>query len=506
MSLATPPAPAILVEDVTKSFGGVPALNAASLRIESGEVHALLGINGSGKSTLAKVLAGFHVPESGSVEVFGEALRFGSASASHAAGLRFVHQDMGLIDSLSVEENLNLTMRRDRLLQWVSPRKERLRARALLAKYDLDVDPAGLVADLGPTERTILAIARAVEDQMAEGQGIVVLDEPTAALPSDEVQRLFDVIAKLKASGITIIYVSHRMPEILLVADRLTVLRDGRVAASAEVAGLSLDRLIELVVGYHIRPATAARQRREFGAPVLVAKGVSSGGVRDFSVEARAGEVVGVTGLLGSGFEQVLGAIFGSSPIRSGTIELEGKPVSTSTSIRKRIVRGLTLAPADRRRLGSIAAWTVRENLTLPAPGTGSDWNLVERRERKEAIGWLQRLTVQPSDPERLFATLSGGNQQKVVISRWLRVGAKALMLDEPTNGVDAGAKVTIHQAISDAAAQGSTVLIASSDVEELIQVCDRVLVMGGGEIRSELTGEQLTDAALNTAILAATR
>lgn len=494
---------AVLVESLSKTFNGVRALKEATLEVRPGEIHALLGTNGSGKSTMIKVLSGFHKPDPGAcIEIAGRPLTTGSPDESHAAGLRFIHQDLGLIDTLTVEENFNLTSSVSR--RWVSPRREESRVASVFAEYDVHVDPAAVVATLSPTAKAIVAIIRAVEDRPDSG-GIVVLDEPTAALPKDEVHQLFRIIKRLKEDGTTIVYVSHRMPEILEIADRVTVLRDGRTVARAEVRDHDLDSLIQLVLGYELRHDDVERLSAQAGPALLRISGLVGPGVQGFDLEARAGEVVGVTGLLGSGYEQVLGLAFGALDPTDGAIVLDGEDI-TKTDPLDRIRRGLAYAPADRRRFGSISEWTLRENLTLPAPPWAGFLRWMSKRtESADADGWLARMGVVPADPNRMFATMSGGNQQKIVMGRWLRAASNVLLLDEPTNGVDAAAKRAIHEALRASAANGAAVVVSSSDIEELIQVCDRVLVMGDGVVREEFGQGELTDDALNSAVMSAT-
>ncbi|MCU1513112.1 MAG: D-ribose transporter ATP-binding protein [Microbacteriaceae bacterium] len=503
INTATEPIPAIAIKSLTKSFAGVQALKSAELEVRRGEVHALLGVNGSGKSTLIKVLAGFHRPDPGAeIMLGGEPHEAGSASAAHAAGLRFIHQDLGLIDTLTVEENFSLGTKSGR--GWLSDRREQKRVQAILDRYEVDIDAKSLALELSPTHRSILAILRAVEDQMGS-DGIVVLDEPTAALPRDEVHQLFRIIKRLKATGVTIVYVSHRMPEILEIADRVTVLRDGRTVATAEAADLTLDSLVKLVLGFDLKALSRTAADAELGDVQLSVTGLTGDVVEDFDLEARAGEVIGVTGLLGSGYEDVLGLVFGAAKPYSGSIRLGGLDV-TGEDQAHRIANGLAYAPADRKHLGSMPEWSVRENLTLPDPPSHRfmGW-MTKRREVAETLEWIEKMDVVPVETEKVFATLSGGNQQKVVMGRWLRMQAKAIMLDEPTNGVDASAKRAIHLALREAAANGAAVIVSSSDIEELVQVCDRVLVMGDGRIRAQLVKGELTDDALNTAVMTAT-
>ena len=431
------------------------------------------------------MLAGYHVPERGAeVEVYGERLALGSPSASHAAGLRFIHQDLGLVDALDVAENLTLTS--VSTMRWISQRRESSEVKQVLAKYNLgDIGPRQPVGTLRPYQKSMLAIARAVEDGL-DRRGILVLDEPTASLPPNEVQRLMDLIRDLKTRGVSILYVSHKLPEVFTIADEVCVLRDGQVVARRHVAELDHDSLVELILG---RALTRVRDdgNNAGSTPLLTVKGLAGATAKQVDLTVDRGEVVGLTGVIGSGYESVLKLVFGAVERASGIVRL-GDSVIPSGDPSSAIQRGLAYAPPDRRTSGAITGWTLRENLTLPAVrGNGPlNW-LTAGRERRDVAPWIARLDVKPTDPDAPFMTLSGGNQQKVVIARWLRCGAQAFLLDEPTAGVDAGAKQAVHAELRGAARAGAAVVIASSDMEELCEACDRILVMGNGRVASSI-------------------
>jgi ribose transport system ATP-binding protein len=477
---------AVELRHVSKAFAGQLALDDVSVTFAGGQITALLGANGSGKSTLIKILAGYHTPENkAEICVHGEQLPFGSPGASHAAGLRFIHQDLGLVDTLNVAENMTLSRAGDDL-RWTSHRRERREVRQLLAKYGLDIDPARMAGSLRPSERSMVAIIRAVEDGL-DSRGVLVLDEPTASLPQDEVQRLTDLLLELRRNGTAILYVTHRLPEVIAIADRICVLRDGKVVGDRTLAGLSRDDVLELILGRRMDeispgdPATRDATER----PVLELTNISGGNVRDVSVAVAAGEVVGIAGVVGSGYESLLGLAFGATARSDGEVVLEGELVSPQPSAAIRA--GLAYVPPE-RRLGVIPSWTVRENMTLPkVKPSGRGYWMSARHERVEVTAWMSRLGITPSNPEAPLLNLSGGNQQKVVIARWLKTGARALMVDEPTLGVDVGAKRAIHNELRAAAASGLGVLVTSSDLEELCELCDRILVMGRGRIAADL-------------------
>jgi ribose transport system ATP-binding protein len=493
---------ALALRGVSKLFAGQRALDAVDLTVRAGETHALVGANGSGKSTLIKILAGFHEPEPGAaIAVNGEPLAPGSSAASHAAGLRFIHQDLGLIGSLSIAENLELGGEYPGGW-WLSDRAEREAAERVLGAYAIEADPGALLESLRPTQQTLLAIARAVESGLGDA-GVLVLDEPTASLPPEEVQHLHSLLARLKSRGVTIVYVTHRLGEVFEIAERVTVLRDGRRVATEPVGELDHERLVELILGARLEPVEPGAGRvRDRSA--LTVSGLAGGAVRSASFDVGAGEIVGLTGLMGSGYEEVLGLVFGARRREAGSVVLDGTALD-GYSPGASIAAGLAFAPAERRRYGAMVDWPLRENLTLPRiPSAGPLRWLSDRDEAREARGWLERLAVEPADPEQRFMALSGGNQQRLVLARWLRCGARALLLDEPTLGVDAGAKRAIYGELRAAAEAGAAVVVSSSDTEELWELCDRVLVMGAGTIESELTGASTPDEIFAATLRAA--
>ena len=487
-------APRLVVEGLSKTFPGQQALNGASLTVLAGEVHALLGQNGSGKSTLIKILAGYHQPDPGSTATNdGQPFELGNASAAHAAGIRFIHQDLALIPDMSVTDNLALGGGYQSR-GWLSDRKEVTAAQALLDEWRVKVDAKAPLRTLGQADRTMVAIVRAVRDGV-QGSGMLVLDEPTASLPSHEVEYVFDLVRQLRDRGTSILYVTHRLSEVFQLADTVTVLRDGRVTGSREVAGMDHDGLVAMIVGRalgNIYPEIP----QPLDNAVLTAEGLRGASVETLSLQLREREIVGIAGLTGSGREAVTDLLFGMRSRESGTVRIAGKTVRTD-SPKDSIANGLALLPADRKGVGSIPELTVRENVTLPAIRTKGAYWLSTRAERGDVSGWLNRLGVVPGDPERPLATLSGGNQQRALITRWLRCDAKVFLMDEPTQGVDIQAKVAIYGAIRDAANDGASVLVASTDNDELAAVCDRVIVMREGKAAITLTGPDLTSEAI---------
>jgi len=481
----------LALENTSKVFQGQRALDGVGLELRRGEVHALLGQNGSGKSTLIKVLAGYHQPEPGaSARLRGTRFELGSAEAAAEGGIRFIHQDLGLVNDLSVVENLALGQTYTGSW-WLSDRQELRAAQALLDEFEVPIDPATPVRALSAARQTMVAIVRALRGGLGE-RGVLVLDEPTASLPATEVEHLFSMIERVRHRGAAILYVTHRLDEVFRIAQRVTVLRDGRLVGTRPTNELDHDGLVEMIVGKPLEqfyPEVAAARD---GIALAVA-GLTGEGVDDVSMTLHDGEIVGVTGLVGSGHETLLRMIFGAEGRDSGDVAIGGTTLQ-AVEPRASIAAGLVFAPADRKRFSAIPSWNLRENVTLPdlRPRRFLRW-LSDRSERPEVAGWLHRLEVDTDDTERPFSSLSGGNQQRVVLARWLRCEPRAMLLEEPTNGVDVGAKVAIYRTLAEVAQQGTAVLMSSSDVDELCAVCDRVFVMRSGRVAAELSGTALT-------------
>jgi ribose transport system ATP-binding protein len=482
--------PRLNVKGVIKHFQGVQALAGIDLELQPGEVHALLGQNGSGKSTLIKILAGYHTADRGRAWSDGVEFHLGSASAAREAGLRFIHQDRALVHDLDIAENISLGGRYEGRW-WLSDRRERRAARQLLATLELDLDPSRLARTLSPVEETMVAVARALRGEAAE-KTILVLDEPTATLPTAEVRQLFQLIKSISARGGTVLYVTHRLQEVFQISDRVTVLRDGRRVVTEKVTSFDEDSLVAAIVGRPLETLYVPPPPPSQDVAIEI-RDIKGQRVRTASFEARRGEILGITGLAGSGYEELLHLIFGSDRKLGGEVRIRGAAIPSGQPW-EAIRAGIAFAPADRKRLSAIPAWSVRENITLPRLKTRTPlkW-LSPREERADVVPWLRRLHVTLDDPETDLSALSGGNQQRVVLARWLRVGAEVLLLEEPTGGVDIGAKQAIYSALVELAGQGVTIVLTSSDAEELCAICDRVLVMRNGMLATELSGNHLT-------------
>jgi ABC-type sugar transport system ATPase subunit len=487
------------IRGISKTFPGVRALIDVSLDVAAGEVVAVVGQNGSGKSTLVKILAGVYHPDPGGrVEPrSGDERTVNSGPEKAAAELHFIHQDLGLIPSLTTIENLDLGRRLGRRLYRRSPvRQEKRRAEELLARFGVRFDVTVPIVRLTTAERTLVAIARAL-DGWSRPDNVLVLDEPTAALHGDEVTKLFQAIRGVAGQGAGVIFISHRLDEVMLLADRIVVLRDGRVVADAVREVFDHDQLVRAVAGRAVA-AVAARSGIPAGDVVFSARGVSGPGISEVDLDVHAGEVVGVTGLLGSGCEKLAGLLFGAERRTGGTVSVCGHSLPAG-SPRAAVARGVGYVPADRQAKGAIMSLSARENLTLPRldPLRRGLGYIDRRAERIEAGQWFDRVDLRPRNGERRLGLFSGGNQQKVVLAKWLRRESCVLLLDEPTQGVDVGAKSSIYELVAQAARGGAAVLISSSETKELAAICDRVLVLRNGRIAAQVDRGSLTESRL---------
>jgi len=493
--------PALVLEHVSKTFPGTRALDNVALRLERGEIHALMGQNGSGKSTLIKVLAGFHSPDpGGTAEVDGEPLLLGHQGAARHAGVRFIHQDLGLVDGLDAADNLALGVGYltgpGFRIQW---RRQRRLAAEAIAALGHPFDVRRPVETLSAVERTTLAIARALRD--IEKVRVLVLDEPTASMPASDVERLHAMLRRICDTGVAVLYVSHHLDEVLSLADRVTVLRDGRCVGTLPVEQLTAQALVGWMTGGTPDQPTETKSERIYAHTVLAVDSLTSGSLSGLSMDVRGGEVVGLAGIDGSGRDAVCGAVFGARP-RAGSVQLEGTelpPGRPDASVRA----GIGFVPAFRAVEGLIMSMTVRENFTL----TGlrpyvTKRGFSSRVERSDVRSWVKRLSVRARSIEANIDQLSGGNQQKVVIGKWLRCEPKLLLLDEPTQGVDVAAKAELHLLVDAAAAAGAAVVVSSSDEAELERLCDRVIVLRRGLAPTVLHGARLTATAIAHACL----
>ena len=484
------------VRHLSKTFPGLRALDDVSLSVRAGEIVALVGQNGSGKSTLVKILAGLHDPDPGSE------ITHGTGPDGTEVQLHFIHQDLGLVAGLSTIENLDIDrMHGYRSLLPAPRREERRHAEQLIADFGASFDVTRPIIELSAAERTIVAIARALDGWKHPGN-VLVLDEPTAALHGDEVQKLFVAVREVAERGTGVIFISHRLDEVVELADRVVVLRDGRLIADVGRGDFDHDELVRLIAGA-IAEADTTHGRPDRSDAILRARGIRGTTIRQLDLDIHAGEVVGITGVLGSGREELASILFGCVPGDVEEMRVEDRVIKRR-SPRGAIRDGIAYVPGDRHRHGAVMTMSARENMTLPRMKALRRvfGRLDTRAERSEVQDWMERVKLRPPDPERTLALFSGGNQQKVVLAKWLRNHPKVLLMDEPTQGVDVGAKAGIFELIAGAAAAGAGVLISSSDAKELALICDRVLVMRDGELAAEVNKSELSEARLVSASL----
>lgn len=491
--------PLLTIEHLTKAFPGQVALNDVHLTINSGSTHALVGQNGSGKSTLIKVLAGYHEPSGDAATAFMHAhgdrpemhVQLGDARSADAAGIRFVHQDLGLVDAISSVENLALGGGYDTSFGRINWKRETARAASELAALGFDdFDVRAPLATLSPSQKTAVAVARALRGWQ-QGARLLVLDEPTASLPGADVQRLFQAIRRLKERDVAILYVSHHLEEVFEIADEVTVLRDGRNIATMPIEELDHERLIELMVGHVVERKRATESNR--GAVLLNVCALAGGNLHGVDVQVHAGEIVGVAGINGSGREHIVPLITGQVPSAVGTVQVAQTELD-NYSPRGAMAAGMAFVAADRARQGNFAMLSVTANTTVSnVKRNVRSGRLVHSLEHAESNEWISTLRTKTASTAAPMGTLSGGNQQKVLFARGLRLEPSVIVLDEPTRGIDVGAKEEIHSLIDQAATNGSAVLVASTDTEELVRVSHRILILRGGVIAAELTGTDIT-------------
>ena len=489
---------------LTKRFPGVLALDGVDFALGPGEVHALVGENGAGKSTLIKLLTGVHRADGGDLEYLGAPVRFDTPLRAQRAGISTIYQEVNLLPLLSVARNLYLGREPRRFGLIDFPRMHR-EAGEVLRAHGVDADVRRPLRELSIGARQMVALARAVTSDAR----VVVMDEPTSSLEPREVRTLFDVIGSLRERGISVVYVSHRLDELYEVCDRVTVLRDGRVVHSGAMADLERLRLIALMLGRDVEEVrregsttfSGGHGARD-GTPVLEAEGLTARHrLHGVSLRVRPGEVVGLGGLLGSGRTETAKAVAGALPLDAGRVSVVGVPVRRRT-VAGAIRAGISLLPEDRKHEGVIPGLSVRENIALAALPRLSRFGLVsERRVDRVVEVFMERLRIKAVGPSQKVEELSGGNQQKVLLARWLALNPKVLLLDEPTRGIDVGAKAEVQNLVDELAEAGLGVLLISSDLEELVEGADRVVVLKDGAVVGELTGDGVTERGLMAAI-----
>jgi ribose transport system ATP-binding protein len=497
------------VKDVEKSFGGTKALAGVSFDLSRGSVHALVGGNGSGKSTMIKILAGVYEADGGELVLGGDRIEASAMTPARArdAQLHFVHQQQSTFSDLTVAENLAMGrgFEAGPLTKRVHWRQVNRHARQVLERFEVQAEPRQLLGELGPAAQAMVAIARALQDQEGEEDGVLVLDEPTASLPSSEVDLLLGALGRYAQAGQTILYVSHRLEEVMQLATRATVFRDGRVAATVDRSELTHESLVELIMGRKVEETLRRETRPEdAGKTALRVQGLAGGPIRDVDFTTSEGEIVGIAGLLGSGRTSLLRMIFGALPREAGTIEIDGRGIEPRAP-REAIAAGVAYVPEDRLADAAFSELSVLENLGIVTTRDYFRGGILKHRtERRDAEALVSSYLVKAASLEAPFTSMSGGNQQKVILARWLRSRPRVLLLDEPTQGVDVGARAEIWQLVRQAVGDGATALVVSSDMEELPRVCDRVIVIRGGRIATELSGPDLNEDQLDHLLLTA--
>lgn len=490
----------VRLDHISKSFVGVKVLKDVSFDVRPGEVHALLGENGAGKSTLIKVLSGLYQPDGGSITIGGEEKKFASTRDATANGIATVYQELLLFPELSVAENVFLghyPRKPSGIIDWATVRSRTRELLDSLDTYELDVDAKVLTLSVAQRQRVEIAKA------LSRDARILIMDEPTASLVESDVQRLMSVVRQLRARGVGIIYVSHRMPEIFALADRVTVLRDGAFVATKDIGEVTEKDLVSLMVGRSIE-SLFPKTEVPIGETVLEVKDLNHGRhVQDISFSLRKGEILGIAGLVGSGRTELALTLFGMTPATGGEIHLNGKPVRISSPIHARDL-GIAYVPEDRGLQGLVKAMAIRKNVTMATIDKVSSGIFIRASEEaKRALAAVKRFGVRCRDVDQPVGQLSGGNQQKVVIAKWLETRPLVLILDEPTRGVDVGAKSEIHSIMGELVRQGVAILMISSELPEVLGMSDRILVMSGGRITDVISRADATPERVGAAMTA---
>jgi len=479
---------------VTKVFGGVIALRDVTLNIGQGECHGLMGENGAGKSTLGKALAGIHCPDGGEILIAGERPNLSNPRNAIAAGVAMVHQELAFCPDLSVAENLCMGRYPRRLGLVLDQQEMHRRATKLLERIGVEFDVRTLMRDLSTAQEQLVQIAAAV----GTNPRILVFDEPTSSLSQPESQRLFELIESLKAGGLTMIYVSHRMPELFRLCDKISVLRDGAYVGTLEKGEMTQDAVVQMMIGRSVEEYFGKTSQGNLGHTVLSVQNLSSQtGFRDISFEIKAGEVVGFAGLVGAGRSEMARAIFGLDPEATGAVRIAGEQLKLG-SVKNALRAGVGMVPEDRKRQGCVLGMSCRENVSMAILDRLGQIGLLDQKQEKAiAADHIEQLRVKTASMDASVNSLSGGNQQKIVIAKWLARGGKLLIVDEPTRGVDVGAKAAIHALLDELAAKGLAIMLISSELPEVLNLSHRIMVMRDGQLVGELAREDASQEAV---------
>jgi len=479
---------------ITKSFGAAKALRDGSLEVRQGEIHLLMGENGAGKSTLMKIVAGLHRRDAGEMLWRGEPVSFARPSEAAAHGIAMVHQESLLAPHLSIAENIFLG-RESATAGCIDRRTSLAKAARLISENGFHLDPSAAVEKLTPAGKQLVEICRAV----AQGSSLLIFDEPTSSLSDVETREVFRIVRDLAQRNMAVIYITHRLEELRSIGDRVTVLRDGATVHTGELKTLTRDALIQHMVGRSVN-ATYQRKVQAQGQTLLRVQGLCRGFVRDISFEIHAGEIVGLAGLMGAGRTELCRALFGVDPAERGAIEIAGATV-TLRNPRQAVASGIALVPEDRQHDGLVLRLPIAANVTMPDLASVSRFGILsKRKEASLAQHYRERLGIRCRGTEQLAGRLSGGNQQKVVIAKWMARGARIFLFDEPTRGIDVQAKQEVFEEMDRLAASGAAILMVSSELSELVQVADRLLVMAQGRLTGELPGRTTQEAIMRLA------
>jgi len=503
--------PLLRMTSIRKRFPGVQALDDAGLEVLPCEIHALLGENGAGKSTLINILSGAQQPDSGTIEFGGQNVVMVSPHDAQRRGIATIYQEFTLAPNMTIAENVFIG-REPGVGGFVDWRKMASETRTITKRLGLELQPMSIVRGLSVAEQQMVEIARALSTKSR----LIVMDEPTSALSSNEVEKLFRIVRELKAHGLSIIFVTHRLEEVMQICDRYTVLRDGRLMGSGSIADASIDGIIRLMVGRQVNALFARRERPIVGDVVLAVEGLSRRGnaqdqnatvLADVGFEVRRGEILGIAGLVGAGRTEMARAVFGADPFDSGRIVVDGFQVKIR-SPKDAIRHGIGLVPEDRKQQALFLALAVRINLSMASHKQLTRWGVFidETAERTMVEEYRKKLNIRMASPEQLIASLSGGNQQKVTLARWLALGPKVLIVDEPTRGIDIGAKVEVHNLLFELARSGIAVIAISSELHEVLAISDRIVTMREGRVTGEIKREDANEEILMSMMTLSTK
>jgi len=481
------------MENITKTFPGVVALDNVSIDLRKGEVLGILGENGAGKSTLIKILAGNYIKDSGSTYIDGVKKEFKSPAEAMASGIRVIYQELNTLDNLTVAENIfvgeQITTTPFKIINW---KEINSKAKELLQHLGANLDPNIIMEDLTISDKQVVEITKAISKKAT----ILVMDEPTAALSEGETQSLFKLIRRLKESGVSVIYISHRLKEIFEITDRVTVLRDGKKIATVDTLRTDNDELITMMVGRNIKDMYPKREL-PIGEVIMEVNNLVAEGVKDVSFNLKKGEILGIFGLLGSGRTHLVRTLFGVNSVKKGEIKVNGKKI-TIRHPKQAKDNNIGLVPLDRKADGLALFLGVKENITLAnIEDLGNGFLIKKQVEREKARNWISNLNIKTPGIDTVVSSVSGGNQQKVVLARWLESGSKIIILNEPTRGIDVGTKIEIYRIMRDLCEDGSSIIMVSSELPEVLSIADRILVMSKGRITSEFSRKEANEEEL---------